>query len=213
MGSSSQFKAGEWVEVKTKEEILATLGPDAALEGLPFMPEMLRFCGKRFRVFKRAHKTCDPPNGLHGRRMPRAVHLEDVRCDGAAHAGCQAACLLFWKDSWLKRVDGPRVDGPAAARDATRALACTEADVWTATQRPPRPEDTEPIYVCQSTQVPAATEPLRWWDLRQYSEDYASGNIRGRDLVDAVAGFVSEKIATAGIGFGSGVRWVYNTFQ
>ena len=37
--------------------------------------------------------------------MTNAVHLEGLRCDGAGHDGCQAGCLLFWKESWLKRVD------------------------------------------------------------------------------------------------------------
>lgn len=205
MWNSSEFSAGEWVEVRSKEEILATLGKGAELEGLPFMPEMFEFCGKRFKIAKRAHKTCDPPNGLHGRRMHRAVHLEDVRCDGAAHAGCQAACLIFWKDAWLKRADGARVATTAAG-------ACTEQDVQAATQRT-QPGDTEPLYACQSTRIPEATEPLRWWDLRQYAEDCTSGNVRPRDVVDAFAGFISAKIATAGLGLGSGVRWVYNTFQ
>jgi hypothetical protein len=210
MWNSSQFSAGEWVEVRSKEEILATLGQGAELEGLPFMPEMFQFCGQRFRVSKRAHKTCDPPNGLQGRRMLRAVHLEDVRCDGAAHAGCQAACLIFWKDAWLKLADGAGRDARVAAKQAG---ACTEADVSAATRPASAQAGPEPIYACQSTRVPAATEPLRWWDLRQYAEDCASGNVRPRDLVDALAGLVSQRIATAGIGVGSGVRWVYNVVQ
>ena len=219
MWNSSQFSAGEWVEVGSKEEILATLEKGAELEGLPFMPEMFQFCGKRFRVSKRAHKTCDPPNGLQGRRMLRAVHLEDVRCDGAAHAGCEAWCLIFWKDAWLKRVDGPGAAAPSSRNggkarvDANQGSTCTESDVWAATRQTSEPAAPEPIYACQSTRVPAATEPLRWWDLRQYAEDCASGNVRPRDLVDALAGFVSQKIATAGIGVGSSVRWVYNVVQ
>jgi hypothetical protein len=33
--------------------------------------------------------------------MTDTVHLSDLRCDGSAHAGCQAGCLLFWKEAWL----------------------------------------------------------------------------------------------------------------
>src|SRR3954470_14196478 len=98
---SLNLRAGELVEIRSKEEILATLDSQAQLDGLPFMPEMFAYCGKRLRVFKRAHKTCDPPNGMQGRRMERAVHLEDIRCDGAGHGGCQAGCLIFWKEAWL----------------------------------------------------------------------------------------------------------------
>src|SRR5689334_14159041 len=109
---SLQLRAGELVEVRSKEEILKTLDAEAQLEGLPFMPEMFAYCGKRFQVYKRAHKTCDPPNGMKGRRMDRAVHLLDIRCDGAAHGGCQAGCLIFWKEAWLKRVSPEPVLGP-----------------------------------------------------------------------------------------------------
>jgi hypothetical protein len=28
--------------------------------------------------------------------MYRTVHLEQTRCDGSGHDGCQAGCLLFW---------------------------------------------------------------------------------------------------------------------
>jgi hypothetical protein len=99
-----KLRAGELVEVKTKEEILATLDDQGTLDRLPFMPEMLEFCGKRFKVFKRAHKTCDTIEYTGSRWMKNAVHLEGTRCTGSDHGGCQAACLLFWKEAWLRRV-------------------------------------------------------------------------------------------------------------
>ena len=111
------LKAGEWVIVRSRREILQTLDKDGRLQGLPFMPEMFEACGRRFRVFKRAHKTCDPPSGLHGRRMPSTVHLEGFRCNGAAHGGCEAKCLVFWKEAWLKRADGDNAgDGDQPGR-------------------------------------------------------------------------------------------------
>ena len=68
------------------------------------MPQMFRYCGQRFQVYKRAHKTCDTVSGHYvGLRLAHAVHL-DLRCDGQAYGGCQAACLIFWKEAWLKRV-------------------------------------------------------------------------------------------------------------
>ena len=71
---------------------------------MPFMPEMLKFCGKKFRVGAVAHKTCDVANKTGGRRVRNAVHL-GIRCDGSSHGGCQAGCLLFWKTDWIKRVN------------------------------------------------------------------------------------------------------------
>ena len=63
----------------------------------------LAFCGRRMRVAKVAHKTCDNIKKTGGRRMRNAVHLEGARCDGAAHGGCQADCVFFWKEAWLRR--------------------------------------------------------------------------------------------------------------
>ncbi len=64
------LKAGEWVEVRTQDEILATLDQNGRLGNVPFMPEMLEYCGKQFRVHRRTDKTCDnieplehPPHG------------------------------------------------------------------------------------------------------------------------------------------------------
>ena len=96
--------AGDWVEVRSKEEILRTLDKNGRLEDMPFMPQMFEYCGKRFRVYKRAHKTCDTINSFVGRRLANGIHL-NLRCDGKAYGGCQAACLIFWKAAWLKPVD------------------------------------------------------------------------------------------------------------
>src|SRR5262245_7050350 len=35
---------GDWVEVRSKEEILRTLDKSGRLEGLPFMPQMFQYC-------------------------------------------------------------------------------------------------------------------------------------------------------------------------
>ncbi len=98
------LRAGDWVVVRSKEEILATLDEPARLDRLPFQPEMLAFCGRRLRVAKAAHKTCDTINKTGGRRMarcraPREVPAATVR----SHGGCMADCLFFWKEAWLKR--------------------------------------------------------------------------------------------------------------
>jgi hypothetical protein len=205
MINHAEFVAGELVEVRSKEEILATLDKNGQLEALPFMPEMFQYCGKQFRVFRRAHKTCDPPNGLRGRRMERAVHLEDVRCDGDRHGGCQARCLIFWKEAWLKRVSAAAVAIPAKSRQESpkAGQSITEEDVLAGTRRADVPGDaSDPVYVCQSTQVAQATHPLHWWDCRQYVEDFTSGNVRILQLLSAFAFFVMNQVATAGIGLG-----------
>src|SRR5262245_14798516 len=108
----TRYRAGDWVEVKSGTEILATLDAQGCVDALPFMPEMLQYCGKRFRVSKSAHKSCDTIKTHVSRAMESAVHLEGLRCDGSGHGGCQAECLLYWKDAWLRPV--PDADAGSA---------------------------------------------------------------------------------------------------
>jgi hypothetical protein len=217
MGRTLNLKAGEWVRVKRKDEILATLDGDGRLAGLPFMPEMLACCGRRFQVSKRAHKTCDPPNGLGGRRLDDAVHLDDLRCDGSAHGGCQAGCLMFWKEAWLERADAsqaadgdafhaPQTVAPAGActEEALRHAACVMED--DAGARTPR-------YTCQSTELRRATRPLHAFDVRQYAEDYMSGNASLGRIAGALVYSAYRTIAESGIGFGTAMRWAYDRAQ
>lgn len=209
--------AGEWVQVRTREEILSTLDEKGRLEEMPFMPEMFVHCGRKFKVGKRAHKTCDPVNGLQSRRLPDCVHLEGLRCDGSAHSGCQAGCLLFWKEAWLVRVDEhstPVAPQPARAASAAPAGRCTEEHVLRGTISDQPPADSkEPIYVCQATQVAAATTPLPWWDVGQYLEDYRSGNVTVFQMFCALLFWVYHQLCGAGIGLGSAMRWFYDVFQ
>ena len=210
--TSSRFRAGQWVRVRTKAEICATLDANGQLDSLPFMPEMFQFCGSRLKVHKRAHKTCDPPNGMGGRSMRGAVHLEGVRCDGKAHGGCQAGCLIFWKDEWLEAIDS---EAETAVVTPTNSDLAAEACVWQGTRRATQsgPGSDEPRYVCQSTQIALATQPLRWWDLRQYVEDYTSGNVTLRRMFVTWLLFVYHQIATSGLGFGALLRWIYDRFK
>jgi hypothetical protein len=170
---ASSLRVGDLVEVRSEEEILATLDATGKLDALPFMPEMLAHCGKRFRVSGRAYKACDTIEWRQLRKMENAVHLEDLRCDGAAHGGCQAGCLLYWKDAWLKRVDEAEAGDvlePAAPAAATREILFAQAEG-------PSPGDGERRYTCQATELlSATTRTLKWWEPEQYVEDIRSGN-------------------------------------
>jgi hypothetical protein len=178
-----KLRAGDWIEVRTKEEILNTLDENGRLEGLPFMPEMFNYCGQRFQVYKRAHKTCDTVSGnMLNRRLPEGIHL-DLRCNGQAHGGCQAGCLIFWKEAWLKPIEQDSASARKLLLTAEdNSPGCTEADVWKATQAPEQLSASNIRYVCQATELLNYTHPLKWWDARQYVEDLASGNVTPRRM-------------------------------
>ena len=221
MTMKGKLSVGDWVEVRSKEEILRTLEANGRLEGMPFMPEMFRFCGKRFQVHKRAHKTCDytTPYPYHTRRLDRTVHLE-TRCEGDAHGGCQAGCLLYWKQAWLRPVSGDPEKPVALSTqtpserdvDAVSSSGCGESEVWVRTQVSD-PSGGAPTYVCQATQVPYATTPLAWWDVRQYLEDYWSGNVGFGRIVRGLSYSIYYHLSQAGIGLGPAMRWFYDKFH
>ncbi|MBS1841135.1 MAG: hypothetical protein JSS69_03750 [Acidobacteria bacterium] len=212
MEKSVKFKVGDWVEVRTQEEILLTLDAKGQLDGMPFMPEMFKFCGQKFPVYKSGHKSCDPD--LFSRRIKDSVHVQ-ARCDGSAHGGCQAGCLLTWKTAWLKPAQ-PNSASPfvqlanhAGNGRASAASGCSESDVW-ANATSPDSKDQEPVYVCQTTQVPYAGELLKWWDVRQYIEDFATGNVSLGRLLSGLFYWFYHALSEAGIGIGRPMRWLYD---
>ena len=176
--SISQYRVGDLVEVRSKEEILTSLDKQGCFEGMPFMPEMLQFCGKHFRVSAVAHKTCDTIRGTGGRRLQRAVHLALIRCDGSAHGGCQADCSLFWKDMWLKPAVQNRTYAAPTKASAPQTFSdgCTESQLLTSTRLASGAEQVEPRYSCQATKLYEATERLAVWDVRQYVFDVVTRN-------------------------------------
>jgi hypothetical protein len=144
---SSRFHRGDWVTVRSEAEILATLDDDGTLDGLPFMPEMRRFCGRDFRVRSRADRTLTDRRAY--RRMADAVHLTDTHCDGAEHDGCGRRCSFYWKERWLQPADGPRRNPPAPAAALARLV----------TLRVRQDDGQRPF--CQATEVVKATSVLR----------------------------------------------------
>jgi len=180
------LRAGDLVEVLSQEEILATLDENGEYESLQFMPEMLRYCGQRLRVYKSAHKTCDTLTRSGIRKMDNAVHLDGVRCDGGGHGGCQAFCNIYWKTAWLRKVEDGEPEapiGPANQNAAPNAAGTAPDDarllpLITLNARGPAFEDGAERYRCQATELlRAAPDPLPVRDVHQYLDDVRSGNV------------------------------------
>ena len=100
------LQPGDWVEVKSAEEIRATLDWRGMVRGLYFMDEMWRYCGQRFRVLKRMERLMVERTG-EMRKIKNTVLLDGTVCDGASHENCDATCQHLWREVWLRRVDGP----------------------------------------------------------------------------------------------------------
>jgi len=142
--SSRHFKPNQTVWIRNVEDILATLDSHDKLDGLPFIPEMIKFCGKSFRISRIANRTCVEGYGL--RNMTGTVFLEDLRCDGANHDGCQRECLLFWKEDWLS-------SQPIIKNSQQTAKISQDPYNQLTTKTGNR-------YYCQSTELKCATSEL-----------------------------------------------------
>ncbi|WHT18782.1 hypothetical protein N8J89_37710 [Crossiella sp. CA-258035] len=167
------LKVGDVVEVLGAQEILSTLDERGELDELPFMPEMLRYCGQRMTVHKVAHKLCDSITHTGLRRMARAVHLTGARCDGSAHGGCQTACSLYWKEDWLRKIE----PGQLAPRHTPAEGKPNLPLLVSATTRGADP-DGQARYACQATEIlRAAPICMPVLSLSQYVTDVRTGNV------------------------------------
>lgn len=151
-----KLRPGDWIEVRSPDEILQTLEKDGTLNGLPFMPEMIEWCGRRARVFQRVIQAVVDGASLshYSESFVRAfknddvVLLEGARCSGAAHGGCQRACMIFWKEAWLRKVEDSessqpaKLEGEAQLRARLKTTAGPDA------------------YFCQSSEFVKATRHL-----------------------------------------------------
>jgi hypothetical protein len=100
------LQPGDWVQVKSEAEIRATLDSRSKLRGLQFVPrEMLPHCGKQYRVHKRVEKIF-LEESRRNRKLKNTVLLENVQCQGIG-LDCDRCCFLFWREAWLKKIDGP----------------------------------------------------------------------------------------------------------
>lgn len=166
--------AGNWVTVRSAQEILSTLDPDGTLQGLPFMPEMLDWCGKPFRIQRRVEKTCVDvgPPVYSNRRFPGSdvVILEGPRCDGRDHDGCKRGCRIFWKADWLRSIES--ADRPVPVPEPQPRAAALSGRL--------RVKADEHRYFCQSTELLLATEAFpgkkKPWMLRVAFREIRNGD-------------------------------------
>ena len=154
-----KLRSSEVVEVKSFEEICATLGEGGTTDGLPFQAEMRKYCGRTFKVFRRVKKIIieNANTGLRGIR--NTVILDGVICDGAAHGSCCRACYFLWKEAWLTRADHQRQAKPQLDK-----LLVIEGEKIAQASKP----SSTP---CQSLSLITATYPLSRWSLKPYIWD------------------------------------------
>jgi len=97
------LQPGDWVEIKSMDEITATLDGSGKNRGLGFTKEMKKFCGQRLSVLRPVDQIIIEGTG-EMRRLSHTVILGGANCDGQPHFGCARNCYLMWRKIWLKKV-------------------------------------------------------------------------------------------------------------
>lgn len=185
-----KLRHGDLVELKTPDEILRTLDADGAIDHLPFMPEMLEYSGKRLRVSGRALTVCFSGAGSpRGFRGDDVVTLDNVRCSGAAHHGCQKACMVFWREAWLRKVDDAETPPTVAAQDNQRLRARLKISTGPKT------------YYCQASELPKAADSLsRRGRFETYRSGLRVGNFGAAQMVNSIGIWLFWKVRTMLLG-------------
>lgn len=186
------LRPGDFVEVKAPGEILQTLDGHGTLDRLPFMPEMVDYCGKRFRVSKRVVKTCYYGTSSGMRKFPAedVVLLEGLRCSGAAHDGCQKACTIFWRESWLRRVD----EG-----GTIQASVDPESSKWLRARLKTRVGPK--TYFCQSSEIlNSSVELSRWERFGKCFDEIRSGNCGVLEMAQRIGVWLFWRVRKAFLG-------------
>jgi hypothetical protein len=175
---NARLRPGDLVEVRTPDEILQTLDADGTVDHLPFMPEMVQFCGRRFSVSARVVKVCATEfrSSMRGFRSDDVVLLDALRCSGAAHDGCQKACMIFWREAWLRKVE----DATAPSQVTSEGMERLRVRLKTLTG--PK------TYFCQASELLKATTVLsRWERLRTCLSDVRARNCSAKQMAQRIA--------------------------
>ena len=169
---------GDEVEIRSREEIEATLDERGCLDGLPFQPEMARLCGARGRVFRSVDKIYDYGRTRRMRRLRASVLVSGLRCDGADHGACQARCYMIWKTEWLRRPGeagtAPRVAGAGRIAPPRGTEALADGSL-------------RERFHCQFTQLHEASTPMGEWEIGKEFRPLVAGNVTLRTWMIGLA--------------------------
>ncbi len=110
--SSAHLLAGDWVRVKDRSEIEASLDRWKELKGCAFLDSMGDYCGSNQQVLQPLERFLDERD-YKVKKCRGVVLLEDVTCLGTPVFGrCDRRCYLFWREEWLERIPSPELPEP-----------------------------------------------------------------------------------------------------
>jgi hypothetical protein len=103
------LKPGEYVRIKSKEQIEQTLDETGRNRGLTFDPEeMAPYCGRVFKVRSSVTQIIDERSGKMVLMKQPCIILEGVVCNAEyarRRLNCPRAIRPYWRELWLERVE------------------------------------------------------------------------------------------------------------
>jgi hypothetical protein len=122
------LQSGETVQVRSAEEIAATLDENWKNRGLTFEEEMLRHCGRICRVVARVSRIIDERSGRMLTLKNDCIILEGLTCSGLDNRKrlfCPKAPYWYWREAWLRRLpeDGTLPDGAGSESISNTSLS------------------------------------------------------------------------------------------
>lgn len=120
------LQPGDWVTVKSVEEIQSTLDVGGRNRGLTF--GMSQCCGQPFQVERRLDRMIMENTG-EMRPVQNTVLLRGARC-GCLNVlgGCPRAEFSFWREIWLKRSSPPQSANTTQGSSASPARTSSQAN-------------------------------------------------------------------------------------
>jgi hypothetical protein len=108
--TSVGLQPGEWIEVRSRDEILQTLDAEGRHKGFSFSTADYEQCGRRMKVMRRVDRIIVEGTGRL-RPVQDTGILEGSICD--RYRGCARGIPILWRETWLKRVAPKPVSEPS----------------------------------------------------------------------------------------------------
>lgn len=101
-----KLNSGDWVHVRSMEEIQSMLDPFKETKGCAFLEDMYKYCDTKQRVLKSMERFLDERD-YKVKKVRGVILLENVICTGTPAFGrCDRSCFLFWREEWLEKIEG-----------------------------------------------------------------------------------------------------------
>jgi hypothetical protein len=108
---NEELQTGDWVRVKSAEEIDAMLDAFKEYKGCAFLSEMYQYCGTVQQVFTKVERFLDERD-YKVKSSKGLVFLKNRLCTGTTAFGrCDRHCFFFWRVEWLEKIDQPKITG------------------------------------------------------------------------------------------------------